>query len=237
MQSVFSHGTYGSDRSHRTATHTDKVAGIAIAVAMHVAVIFLLLQYAPARTALTNAVPLMVSLITPDAPKPEVVLPKPLPVKQITQKPRIEPPQPVLAAAPDAPSTVSVPPAPPVAPPTPIESAPTPAAVQPVAPAAQEVNPAPVVPPIFNANYLNNPAPDYPSLSRRQGHQGKVMLRVFVNTTGLADQVQIRNSSGHDSLDQAALNAVRRWRFVPARQGDQPIAAWVLVPITFILEG
>lgn len=62
-------------------------------------------------------------------------------------------------------------------------------------------------------------------------------MRVFVNAAGSADQVQIRNSSGHNLLDQAALNAVRRWRFVPARQGDQPVAAWVLVPITFTLEG
>jgi protein TonB len=233
MQSALLRSAHDMDRTHRTAARLNNVAGTAVAVALHIAVIFMLLQYAPARTALINAVPLMVSLITPEVPKPDV-LPKPLPVKQILQKPRIEPPQPILAAAPDAPSAVSVPPAPPVAPPTPIESAPTPAPIQPAAPA---VSPAPVVPPIFNANYLNNPAPAYPPLSRRQGQQGKVVLRVFVNAAGLADQVQIRNGSGHDLLDQAALNAVRRWRFVPARQGDQPVAAWVLVPITFTLEG
>jgi protein TonB len=234
MQSVFSPGAYDVHRNRRTATRTDIGAGIAVAVAMHIAVIFLLLRYEPARTALTHAVPLMVSLITPETPKPEVVLPTPLPVKQISQKPRIGPPQPVLAAAPEAPSTVSVPPAPPAAPPAPIESAPPPTAAL---PAVQTVAPAPVVPPVFNANYLNNPAPAYPALPRRQGHQGKVVLRVFVSSAGAADQVQIRNSSGYDLLDQAALNAVRRWRFVPARQGDQPIAAWVLVPITFTLEG
>ncbi|MEQ1773769.1 MAG: energy transducer TonB, partial [Burkholderiales bacterium] len=115
--------------------------------------------------------------------------------------------------------------------PAPIEAAPAPVA----APVAK-LAPAPVTPPNFNADYLNNPAPSYPSLSRRQGQQGKVLLRVFVNVTGSADQVQIRNSSGHDLLDQAALNAVHHWRFVPARQGVQPVAAWVLVPITFTLE-
>ena len=238
MQSAFSRradgaGGYVADGASPRA---DKITGIAVAIAMHVVVIFMLLQYAPARTALINAVPLMVSLITPEAPKP-YVLPKPLPVKHLLQQPSVAPPQPVLAAAPDAPSAVTVPPAPPT-PPAPIESAPAPVAAPspPSAPPVAE-KPAPVTPPNFNANYLNNPAPAYPAIARRQGQQGKVMLRVFVNTSGGADQVQIRAGSGHDALDQAALASVRRWRFVPARQGDQPIAAWVLVPITFTLEG
>ena len=62
-------------------------------------------------------------------------------------------------------------------------------------------------------------------------------MRVLVNAGGGADQVEIRTSSGHELLDQAALNAVRRWRFVPARQGELAVAAWVLVPIIFTLEG
>ena len=227
MQSTFSRSALGAQG---VPSRADKITGVAVAAVMHAVVIFMLLQYAPARTALIHAVPLMVSLITPESPKPDVLL-KPLPIKRVLQ-PRVVPPQPVLAAAADAPSTVSVPPAPPTpAPPAPIESAPAPVAAAPVA------KPAPVIPPNFGADYLNNPAPSYPSLSRRQGQQGKVLLRVFVNVTGGADQVQIRNGSGHDLLDQAALNAVRRWRFVPARQGDQPVAAWVLVPITFTLEG
>jgi protein TonB len=227
MQSAYANSAHGA---RGVSSRADNLTGIGVAIAMHAAVIVALLQYAPARTALVNAGPLMVSLIAPEASKPDV-LPRPLPVKQLQrlpQKPRIEPP--VLAAAADVPSTASVAPAPP-APPAPVESAPAPVAAAPVA------KPAPAVPPNFNADYLNNPAPAYPPLSKRQGHQGKVLLRVFVNTAGGADQVQIRNGSGHDLLDQAALNAVRRWRFVPARQGDQPVAAWVLVPITFTLEG
>jgi periplasmic protein TonB len=61
------------------------------------------------------------------------------------------------------------------------------------------------------------------------------MLRVFVSEKGLAEQVQVRTSSGHELLNEAAVDAVRRWRFVPAQQGDKPIAAWVLVPIVFTL--
>jgi protein TonB len=48
--------------------------------------------------------------------------------------------------------------------------------------------------------------------------------------------VEIRTSSGVERLDRAALDAVRRWRFVPARQGDTPVDAWVLVPIRFSLD-
>ena len=96
--------------AHGEAARADKVTGIVVAILMHAAVIFLLLQYSPARTALINAVPLMVSLITPAAPKPDV-LPKPLPVKRVPQQARVAPPQPAPAAVPAAASTAIVPPA------------------------------------------------------------------------------------------------------------------------------
>lgn len=97
--------------------------------------------------------------------------------------------------------------------------------------------PAPVTPPVFSADYLQNPAPAYPSLARRQGQQGRVVLRVLVNATGAAEQLEVRTSSGHAALDGAALEAVRRWRFVPARQGQDPVPAWVLIPLNFFLQG
>jgi protein TonB len=92
------------------------------------------------------------------------------------------------------------------------------------------------VPPDFNAGYLNNPPPAYPSISRRSGEQGRVILRVLVSAAGNPEKVELRTSSTFSRLDEAALGAVRRWRFVPARQGDKPVAAWVLVPIIFTLE-
>lgn len=112
-----------------------------------------------------------------------------------------------------------------------------PAATAPAPPVALAKQPAPVVPPRFDAAYLNNPRPEYPRLARRMGEQGKVMLRVYVTATGSAQRVEIQTSSGSPRLDQAARAAVERWKFVPARHGDEPIAAWVLVPITFVLEG
>jgi protein TonB len=73
-------------------------------------------------------------------------------------------------------------------------------------------------------------------MSRRAGEQGKTLLRVLVSAAGLAEQVEIRQSSGFPRLDAAAEEAVRRWRFSPARLGGDVQAAWVLVPISFILE-
>ncbi|MGH8742241.1 MAG: energy transducer TonB, partial [Burkholderiales bacterium] len=94
-----------------------------------------------------------------------------------------------------------------------------------------------VTPPIFTADYLENPPPAYPAASRRLGEEGRVVLRVLVNAAGGTDEVQIRTSSGHARLDDAARETVRRWRFVPAKRGEQPVPAWVLIPISFRLEG
>lgn len=91
--------------------------------------------------------------------------------------------------------------------------------------------------PRFDADYLQNPAPAYPPLSRRAGEEGKVVLKVYVEPSGLASQVDIHKSSDFERLDKSALSAVSRWRFVPARQGSVAVGAWVLVPIVFSLKG
>ncbi|NMM38146.1 MAG: energy transducer TonB [Glaciimonas sp.] len=96
--------------------------------------------------------------------------------------------------------------------------------------------PAAVVAPRFDAAYLNNPPPSYPPVLRRLGEVGKVMLRVHVTVEGSAGEVRIQNSSGSSLFDEAALHAVRQWRFIPARQGDTAVAAWVQVPIIFQLN-
>jgi len=103
--------------------------------------------------------------------------------------------------------------------------------------AAAEPVSAVVTPPNFNAAYLDNPAPRYPSLSRRAGEQGLVLLRVFVDTAGHAQTVEMKHSSGYERLDVTAIEAVRQWRFEPAKRGTESIPAWVLVPISFKLEG
>lgn len=99
--------------------------------------------------------------------------------------------------------------------------------------------PAPIVAltqPRFDADYLDNPSPPYPPLSRRLGEQGRVVLRVHVLPSGQADEIHIHISSNSSRLDQSARETVGRWRFLPARRGEETIAAWVLVPIAFSLN-
>lgn len=94
----------------------------------------------------------------------------------------------------------------------------------------------PVTPPAFNAAYLRNPSPGYPLAARRSGDQGTVTLKVLVSAEGAPVRVELDQSSGSGSLDGAALDAVKGWRFVPARRGVQNVEAWVRVPIVFRLE-
>ena len=213
--------------SWKTDDRAGRWTGLALVVTMHATVIAALLQYQSVRAALADAMPIMVSLITPQsvAEKPRV-LPKPLPVKPRAAQPAPSVPPQIITTTASAPE-----PAVALAPPVPAPLAVAP----PVAPA--QVAAAPVIAPNFSASYLENPPSAYPALSKRVGEQGKVMLHVFVNAQGGADTVELRASSGSSRLDDAALESVKRWRFVPARQGDQPVAAWVLIPITFSLQG
>ena len=109
------------------------------------------------------------------------------------------------------------------------------AASGPFAPAAAETRAVLSTPSNMGASYLNNPAPAYPELSRRTGEQGQVLLRVLVDINGKPSVVELRASSGSGRLDRAALDAVRHWKFVPATQGGEMIAAWVTVPVVFNL--
>lgn len=111
-------------------------------------------------------------------------------------------------------------------------------AVQPV---IADVAPAhapqePIVEARFDVDYLNNPQPAYPALAKRMREQGLVVLKVKVRADGTPDAVLVQQHSGSARLDEAAMAAVKRWKFVPARRGDQPVVSWVLVPIEFELK-
>ena len=118
----------------------------------------------------------------------------------------------------------------------PVAVAPEPAPRPPVAAAPVASAPAPVVAARYNAAYLNNPEPKYPPMSRRLGEEGKVLLKVRVTADGQAATVELEKSSNFERLDEAAKQAVARWRFVPARRGDEAIEASVIVPIVFRLD-
>lgn len=88
----------------------------------------------------------------------------------------------------------------------------------------------------YGADYLENPNPVYPKISARLGEEGRVLLRVLVSKEGLALQIDLKTSSGFERLDRAAQTAVKKWRFIPAKKGDEPVEGWVNIPINFQLS-
>lgn len=215
------------DRLSRASLSLPTLGGVAIA---HAAVLFLLLTVVPSERLAELARPLTVRLIelAPEAPPPPP--PKPQPERS---RPKPQPPAPILAVNTPAPAgpaptfTVPTPPAPP-----PVAAPPMPSFV--AAPPAPALT---VTQARFDADYLKNPKPVYPPSSRRLGEEGKVVLRVHVDVEGRPGEIELKHSSGFPRLDTAAREAVTQWRFVPARRGDEAVAAWVLVPIVFSLEG
>ncbi|HRF05430.1 TonB family protein [Accumulibacter sp.] len=150
---------------------------------------------------------------------------RPKPARVVAAPAKKVSPTPLLTAAATAPATTSFAVAP-QAPSTAVEAPPAPP------PAA----PVPVVGARFDADYLRNPSPVYPSASRRLGEEGRVILRVTVSAEGLPERVEIKQTSGFRRLDEAARAAVERWRFVAARRGATAIESSVLVPLQFNLQ-
>jgi periplasmic protein TonB len=175
----------------------------------------------------------------PTPPKPEARKKLSKPVTRPTPKPMAQPePRPEPAAVPQPePQLVSKaePAAEPVAPAPSTDPLPPEPPAEPEAKA--EPAPEPVEPPRFNADYLDNPTPAYPSLSRRMREQGRVLLRVLVDAEGRPSRVLLHRSSSYPRLDETAIGSVRQWKFLPARQGGNPVEAWVIVPIQFSLKG
>jgi len=103
-------------------------------------------------------------------------------------------------------------------------------------PATPALTPAAVELPSTEADYWHNPKPAYPSLSRRLGEQGKVLVRVFIDASGQPQQAEVKQSSGFERLDQTALNTVLKWRYLPGKRNGTPEAMWLQVPLEFRLE-
>ena len=80
-----------------------------------------------------------------------------------------------------------------------------------------------------------NPHPTYPRLARMQGWEGIVVVRIHVTAQGRVKSTRIQKSSGHSSLDEAAVESVREWQFLPAMDGEIPVTSTVDVPIRFSL--
>jgi protein TonB len=84
-------------------------------------------------------------------------------------------------------------------------------------------------------SYAYAPKPEYPAPARREGKEGRVLLRVLVDEQGKSKSVEVDDSSGSEALDRAAAEAIKRWRFSPARYGNKSVESWVKIPIDFRL--
>lgn len=91
-------------------------------------------------------------------------------------------------------------------------------------------------PPYVRAAYRTTTKPDYPERARRDGKEGRVLLHVLIDEEGRSKVIEVDTSSGSDVLDQAARDAIKKWRFAPARQGDKAVESWVKIPIDFRLS-
>ena len=78
--------------------------------------------------------------------------------------------------------------------------------------------------------------PRYPESARRQGFEGTTLLKIYVSDTGRVEDVLVERSAGHQDLDLAAMEAVKQWRFEPAKRGKQSVAVWVMLPVRFALK-
>ncbi|WP_051412080.1 energy transducer TonB [Halonatronum saccharophilum] len=80
---------------------------------------------------------------------------------------------------------------------------------------------------------LDYKEPKYPQMMRRRGIEGKVVLKVLLGINGQVKEVEVEESSNYESLDLAAENALKNWRFTPVKLEGYPVEALVLIPITF----
>ena len=180
---------------------------------------------------------ILTRFVDPPAPKVQPQPPAPpaqpaAPKKAVAKAPLRPAPQPLAIAdptpvptAPAGATTLQLSPATVAAPIAPVAAVPT----APAAPVAVQL-------PSSDADYLQNPKPPYPPLSRRLNEQGKTVVRVFIGADGLPQRSEIFRSSGYERLDQAAITTVMRWRFVPGKRGGVAEGMWFNVPINWLLE-
>ncbi len=219
--------------NHRLSVQQwSKLSGLALVLALHGGLLYVAMSYKlipPPQAAVTVFVNLL-------HPLPKKVEPPPEPPKPAVKKVRLvqaqavvpPPPEPLLVA--NAPAVVNEP-APPHAPVVAVTSTPEP--VPDTSP-----NPSPVtLSSDLSVACPQRPMPNYPMASRRRSEQGLVVLRVELDETGRITAAQVKTSSGHKRLDEAALATIKHWQCNAAVREGKAVRAVALQPFDFILEG
>jgi protein TonB len=186
-------------------------------------------------------------------PIPEPPAPQALQAPPPVSPPAPPPPLPPMPEAPAVAALAELPVPPPLPPPPPRPAAPR-------ATPSPPVSEAPVVRPLLSETLaaamaappgtgtegeltpvrevpgIRNPPPVYPEAARQRGQQGAVGVRLRIDEDGSVLRLEVIESSGHPLLDQAVIEALRRWRFAPATQGGRPVAADFLHRTIFRLD-
>lgn len=224
----------------------DFISSVAAAIACHALLLFGFRLETPARqlTSNENTSSMDVSLVDSAPSDPPAFSPDP----------ELHAPPAPMIPPPDPPQSNPLPT------PEPVASTPVPSVVATRAPealkekprtnapkprsAAGSTHPAPTVTVDTKAEttglntkprYRNNPQPLYPVGARQAREEGVVIVSAQVEANGSVGNVSVARSSGFSDLDAAALQAVRRWTFVPATAAGFPIASHVNVPVKFSL--
>ena len=215
--------------SHAEATlpreHLDakRIAATSGAIAVHLAVLMMLMMPAAMPSQVEEETTTVVSFKDPPKPQPKPIpieRPKPVPIQPQEQK-RAEPVrQEVLANVEDDSSALD----------TKFEGDPPP-------PTDFREGSVGTEPSMQTLAVLVGPAPPYPRPAIARHLEGTVLLRIHVDASGKPIEVLVEQSSGSRILDEAAAAFVRkRWSFVPAQQGGQAVEAWGLLPVEFALQ-
>lgn len=204
---------------------------LACVVMLHVLVIAAIMRAPAMPKPLRVTEPTIMGVLVSQEAEPVQEIRTPLPpVAQAT--PPAPAPLPPVENAPPSENAITAP----LQEPVPVPQMPAAPALPAPAVAASPAAPAAVTPPRSDASHLNNPAPVYPAMSRRLGEQGRVVLDVYILPSGLVGEIRLKGSSGFKRLDDAALQAVKKWKYVPAKRGDEAIPYWYVQPLSFSLN-
>jgi len=207
-----------------------KFGPLALIVALHV-LGFYLVQSGTLCQIAHAALPsvITVSFVAPPAPPKPSAPETPKTVQLAPKVPTFIPPLPLLAT-PQTEPTITVPV-------KAAEAAPSVVTVTPVTTAAPAPAPAPAAPrTVTGVEYIRAPQPVYPSISRRLGETGVVVLRILIGLQGQPEQVTVQKSSGSSNLDEAGREAAKHALFKPYMEDGKPVSVFVIVPLNFQLS-
>lgn len=238
----FAHGSFNRASYRDVTEHAPGVSrrnylilGTVI-VGLHLAAFWVYLHTPSTPYVVPHKSEVMIEFAKPVVIPPPVVEPPPPPPPQPKVQRETPPPRPTPALrTPPAEQNISADDL------TVKENTEAPKSTGPVVADAPAAPPAPPAPPkeepiteaFGGIGYLNNPAPEYPAAATRQGWTGKVVLRVRVLPDGSAGGIEVKKSTGHKVLDDAAINAVKGWKFSPAKRGNTPVEGGVNVTLDF----